>query len=238
MTTASADIKRSWQYPIGHAQARMERLAERLSNAYGTPNLGNVSDPLDECIYILTTYQTDLPRAQLVFDHLRRTFPTWEALMDGARHKLEDVLRPSGFQRSRAGIIRKLLAAVKARFGVYSLEALRAMSAEDAERELRALPGLDFKGARCVMLYSLGKRVLPVDSNTFRFMGRYGVLAKTARYRRRTTHDGLQRLVPEDARYALHVNLVVHGQTTCLPRTPKCSTCCVRETCSTGRSRA
>ena len=34
----------------------------------------------------------------------------------------------------------------------------------EAESELRKLPGLDFKGARCVLLYALGAAVLPVDS--------------------------------------------------------------------------
>jgi endonuclease III len=31
------------------------------------------------------------------------------------------------------------------------------------------------------------------------------------------------------------VNLVVHGQRTCVPRTPRCEKCVLRQTCMTGR---
>lgn len=49
------------------------------------------------------------------------------------------------------------------------------MDVDQAEVELGALPGLDVKGSRCVLLYSLGRAVFPVDLNTFRFMLRYGM---------------------------------------------------------------
>jgi endonuclease III len=45
----------------------------------------------------------------------------------------------------------------------------------------------------------------------------------------------LQDLVAPRDRYRLHVNLVVHGQRTCLPRTPKCNGCVLRRTCPTAR---
>jgi endonuclease III len=217
---------------------RMQRLTAVLAARYGTPDLGNVADPLDEAIYILLTYQTDLARARQVLAALRVAYPSWQAVLDAPEDAVSEVLRPSGFHRARARLIRCLLAAVAHRWGALSLEPLRVMSDEDAEAELRALPGLDIKGARCVLMYSLGREVFPVDSNVYRFMQRYGVLAQSARYRRRSTHDDLQALIPPTAQYALHVNLVVHGQMTCLPQKPLCSTCPVRRTCPTGRGQS
>jgi endonuclease III len=93
------------------------------------------------------------------------------------------------------------------------------------------LPGLSWKGARCVLLYSLGRHVLPVDSNTFRILQRTGVLSRQAVYRRRTVHDAIQAAVPAHRRRTLHVNLVVHGQRTCLPRAPQCPRCPLNADC-------
>jgi endonuclease III len=241
MTTAEADFTTAWRPSNGRlarCHAKVRRLTARLAEQHGTPELGNLQDPLDEAIYILITYQTDVPRARAVFDALKRRYASWSALASADASEVEEILRPSGFQKSRCRIIRHLLHTVLTTFGEYSLNALRTMSPGDAERLLRKLPGLDWKGARCVALYSLGHSAFPVDSNTFRFMSRYGVLAPGAKYRRRHVHDLLQQLVPERDRYTLHVNLVAHGQTLCLPRNPRCRECSLRRTCPTGRSAA
>jgi endonuclease III len=222
-------------FPLQRARRRMRRLAILLGAAYGTPDLGNVAGPLDEAIYILLTYQTDIARAQQVLAALKGAYPSWQAVLDAPEDAVSEVLRPSGFHRARARLVRRLLAAVAQRWGVLSLEPLRAMSDAEAEAELRALPGLDIKGARCVLMYSLGRSVFPVDSNTYRFMRRYGILGLDSRYRRRSTHVDLQSIVPPNIRYDLHVRLVVHGQTTCLPQRPLCPSCPVRRSCATGR---
>lgn len=213
-------------------RGRMRRLARALVRAYGTPDLGNVPDPLDEAVYIVLTYQTDIGRARSVWADLKGRFPSWSDVLDAPVAELEVVLAPSGLQRARAKLIRQLLEAVRLRWGTLSLDTLRTMGSAQAEAELRALPGLDIKGARCVLLYSLQRPVFPVDSNTFRFMQRYGVVAPSARYRRKATHDGLQALVAPADRHALHVNLVAHGQRTCLPKKPLCEACPVRRSCA------
>jgi endonuclease-3 len=106
------------------------------------------------------------------------------------------------------------------------------MDTEAAEAVLLRLAGLSWKGTRCVLLYSLGREAFPVDSNVFRVLKRIGVVARGAVYRRRSLHDKLQDLVRPERRRALHINLVVHGQRTCLPRAPKCGDCAARPICA------
>ncbi len=216
---------------------RMERLSIALEREYGTPDLGNLADPLDEAVYIITTYQTDLERAAKVWANLKARFPSWEQVLDASVADLQRLLKPGGFHRIRAKLIRRLLWAVRSRWGELSLNALGNMTSKAAEAELRALPGLDIKGARCVLMYSLRRAVLPIDSNAFRFMQRYGVIASNARYRRLATHDEIQELVAPSQRYCLHVNLVAHGQSTCMPRNPKCCSCPVQRTCAKAHQR-
>jgi endonuclease III len=208
----------------------MERLAHidaALEVAYITPeaDLGNKPDPLDEAIYIILSFQTNLARFSSTWSQLRAAYPTWEAVERAPARDVARVLREGGLHRQKARTIRRLLTEVRQVAGGLSLDFMRTMNDEDAERLLTRLPGLSWKAARCVLLYSLGREVLPIDGNTFRILKRTGVLSPRAVYRRRTLHDAIQAAVPRPRRRALHVNLVVHGQQTCLPRDPRCARC-------------
>jgi endonuclease III len=198
-----------------------------LEATYGTPesDLGNKDDPLDEAIYIILSFQTDLARFSLTWSRLRDAYPSWDTVERAPTRRIAAVLREGGLQRQKARSIQRLLAEVRRVAGELSLDMLRTMSDCDAERLLRLLPGLSWKAARCILLYSLRRDMFPVDGNTFRILRRTGILSTGAVYRRRTLHDALQAAVPAPRRRALHVNLVVHGQRTCLPRIPQCPRC-------------
>ena len=206
---------------------RLPRLDDLLDAAYGAPEavLGNQPNALDEAVYIIISFQTDLPRFRETWQSLRSAFPRWEDADRASADEIAGVLRADGLHRQKAKTIKHLLRAVRDGFGELSLAALREMGDADEERVLTRLPGLSWKGARCVLLYSLQRDVFPVDGNTFRILRRAGVIPGSAVYRRRSLHDALQAAVPAERRRPFHVNLVVHGQRACLPATPRCGTC-------------
>jgi endonuclease-3 len=216
------------------AEERLARLDRLLDDAYGAPEhlLGNKSDPLDEAVYIVLSLQTDLARTAATWARLRAAFPTWDRLASARADRVARILRESGLHRQKARTLKRLLAHVQELTGTFSLDWLRDMPDGEAERFLVRLPGFSWKTARCVLLYSLNRDVFPVDSNTFRILRRAGVLGPKAVYRRRPLHDALQGAVPPDRRRAFHVNLVIHGQRTCLPRAPHCATCAARPACA------
>lgn len=216
------------------ARHTLRALDHLLDRAYGEPagDLDNKLDPLDEAIYIILSFQTDLARVKNVWAALREAFPAWGQLAQAPVRRIARVLRTGGLQAQKAKAIKRLLSAVKRRTGQLSLELLREMRDQEAERFLTHLPGLSWKGARCVLLYSLHRAVLPVDGNTFRILRRVGVLPRTAVYRRRGLHDALQLAVPPKRRRPFHINLVVHGQRTCLPIRPRCPECAARRICA------
>jgi endonuclease III len=215
-------------------------VSRKLRFAYGTPEsiLGNRTDPLEEAVYIVMTFQTDVPRARGVWRTFRLRFPSWERAAAAPPAKLAEALRAGGLHRQKAQTIRALLKAVKERWGTFSLRPLRAVGSIAAEKELLRLPGLSLKGARCVLLYSLDRPVFPVDGNTLRVLKRLGLVRPDQKYRSKDLHDRLQEAVPERERRSLHVNLVIHGQRTCTPLSPKCAVCHVRGMCHTARERA
>lgn len=208
-----------------------------LDAAYGAPEaeLGNQRDPLDEAIYIILSFQTDLPRFIAIWRELRSRYPSWDELERAPAREVATVLRHGGLHKQKARTIKRLLGHVRKTMGALTLDSLHGLSDMDAERLLTRMPGFSWKAARCVLLYSLNRDVLPIDSNSFRVFKRLGVLRANAVYRRKPLHDALQAIVPPARRRRFHVNLVVHGQRTCRPASPQCGRCALRAACPTGR---
>lgn len=218
------------------AKKQLSAIDRILENTYKTPesSLGNKSIPLDEAIYIILSFQTDLPRAAVMWSRLRAAYPTWDQLERARITSIAAVLREGGLHRQKARVIKRLLSRIRRVAGNLSLDLLHRMDTDKAERFLTQLPGLSWKGARCILVYSLNRTVLPVDGNTFRILKRAGVIASSALYRRKSLHDALQLAVEPHRRRSLHVNLVVHGQRICLPRKPKCQLCPINQICPAG----
>jgi len=223
-----------------NARAKLSVVDQVLEGVYpeGEQALGNMPDALGEAIYIILSLQTNLTRLRETWAALRASFPTLEGLESATPRSVARALQSGGLQHQKARVIKRLLRQVHALTGGLSLEHLRLVTDEEAERFLLRLPGLSWKSARCVMLYSLGKCAFPVDVNTFRIAKRLGVIPPDAVYRRKSLHDALQDAVPAVRRKPFHVNLVVHGQRICLPANPRCAECPLRQVCDTYRSRS
>jgi endonuclease III len=216
-----------------HGRDRLREVERVLHAAYGAPEslLGNQIDPLDEAIYIILSFQTDLRRFKETWQNLRSAFPRWEDVEAAPLKEVSAALRSGGLHRQKARAIKLLLRAVRRRFRTLSLRSLHDMSDRDAERVLTRLPGISWKGARCVLLYSLDREVLPIDGNSFRVLQRTGVIPLSAVYRRLSLHDAIQAAIEPRLRRRFHVNLVVHGQDLCLPERPRCRACPAAQVC-------
>ena len=80
--------------------------------------------------------------------------------------------------------------------------------------------------ARCVLMYSLGRDVLPVDAHLWRVSQRVGLLPRGISWAR--AHDAIHEVVEPELRFALHVGLVVHGREVCTYREPRCGECVLK----------
>lgn len=109
------------------AANRLAHIDAVLEAAYGTPeaDLGNKPDPLDEAIYIILSFQTDLARATSTWSQLRATFPTWDAVARAPAYAVARALREGGLHRQKTRTIRSLLAEVRRTAGQLSLDHLR-----------------------------------------------------------------------------------------------------------------
>src|SRR5262249_8427187 len=119
-------------------------------------------------------------------------------------------------------------------FGHVTLDPLRKMSDEDAEKHLLALPGIGIKSARCILLYSLERQVFPADNHCLRISQRLRWIPK-ADFNKGTA-NALQNGIPPSFRGDLHVGMVLLGREFCLPKNPRCRECPILKFCQTGKS--
>jgi len=185
---------------------------------------------LDELVFVMLSTRTPEARYVRLYDEFHDRFGSWEAV---ARAPLQDVisaLETGGLARRKANDLLEIFRRLERDFGQVSLEALERMTDEDAEAYLTSLPGVGLKMAGCVLMYSLGRAVFPVDTHTWRICKHLG-LASGGRVPTRRQADELQSLIPPRIRYTLHVNAVALGRAICNGPEPKCDDCPINELC-------
>lgn len=205
----------------------VRRLSESLDAVYGVPSrndlpLGNKRDPLDELIYIMLTVQTQFGVDE-VYEALTRRFSTWDAMLRARHTTVERILAPLGLSQQRTLRLRTILRRLRDEHGTCTLDFLAEMSDAEAEAYLCSLPGVGPKVARCVLMYSLGRDVLPVDAHVLRVAQRVGLLDHGVPWTK--AHEAIHECVPPSYRYGLHVNLVRLGRDVCGARSPQCAEC-------------
>lgn len=207
----------------------VRRVCEALQRRYGAPRLGNPEDPLDDLIYIVISNKTSPKIAQQTYEGLRQRFQTWDEVLACRRSALRRVLEPAGLSTVKSDQIRAALREIRNDFGSCDLVGLAGECEQDTEEYLVSLPGVSEKVAKCVMMFTLGAQVLPVDGHVHRITVRLGW---TARKRADQCHGELEALVPEKRRYAFHVDCVMHGRLVCRPKGPVCEGCCINRYCT------
>ncbi|MCU0293756.1 MAG: hypothetical protein MUF10_17525 [Thermoanaerobaculaceae bacterium] len=206
-------------------------VAAALEDVHGTKDLGNKADPVEELVFIPLTRQT----------HRANSLRSWaaiealggpSALLAMPEDELAALLKDGGFSRQKAGWIKRSLAIIVERFGRLSLEDARGWSDTEVEAFLCTLPGIKVKSARCVMMYAMGRQVLPVDTHLRRLVERLGWVPAGLSEQR--IHAELDRLVAPELRHSLHVNAIWHGRAVCRAIRPRCRECVVQRSCVYG----
>ena len=214
----------------------LRRVDAILRAAHKTAPLGNKRNPLDELMFIQMTVRTRNGFSAEIYKRIRREIDgKWERLLHMPVMKLQALLRPAGMAKVKAARLRGIISGIQQEFGSITLAPLASMTDEAAECFLRSLPGIGPKVARCVLLFSLGRTVFPVDTHCRRIIRRFGFLP--AGIDDKKSQDFLQALVPRSIRHTLHVNLVHHGSKFCRPHPPLCGACPLSRFCPMGQTR-
>ncbi len=199
-----------------------------LRERYGTREWSPDQSPLEVLVRGVLSQNTSDVNSARAYESLREEFPAWEELAGAEPARIAAAIQSGGLAEQKAATIKAVLDWLGGRDG-YSLDFLRGMGSEEAERELTAVKGVGVKTARLVLLFGLGRASFVVDTHVLRVSRRLGLVA--ANCGRNKAHVLLDELVPDEAKYEGHLNMIAHGRETCHARSPQCDGCPVRRWC-------
>ena len=210
--------------------SRIERICDGLDEHYGRGKWESGRAVLDELIYTILSQNTSAANCNEAFRKLTERFRAWEAVMRAPVEDIADAIRAGGLANRKAPRIKRILEEVFERQGSLDLDWLADAPDSEAVDYLLAFDGVGRKTAACVLMFSLGRPALPVDTHVHRVAMRLGLIGKCSAD---AAHDLLQRMVPADRVYSFHVNMVEHGRRVCHARGPDCRVCVLKGECAT-----
>jgi endonuclease-3 len=132
---------------------------------------------------------------------------------------VEELIKPTGFFRSKTRSLIGMAAALDERFGGEVPQELD---------DLVTLPGVGRKTGNVIRSVAFDLPGLPVDTHVGRLARRLGLTTETDPVK---VESELNALVPPTERGALSLRLILHGRRVCQARRPRCEDCVLNDFC-------
>jgi len=233
MARSSAPSGSAWSDADRAAEAlrreKATQICDTLDAEYGTLTWRSHGEPLGALVMTILSQHTSDKNSERAFDNLRRAFPNWDAVRMAEVDVIADTIRSGGLADAKAPRIKTVLQAIRERSGATSLDFLETLPTAEAREYLLDFHGVGPKTAACVLMFSLGRPVLPVDTHVFRVSHRLGLIEK--RLGEAKAHDSLQALLPPERVYPFHVHMIRHGRRVCIAQRPRCNACVLSSLC-------
>jgi endonuclease-3 len=214
------------------AEAPREKAIEihnRLLEHYGEPTWRPHMDAVSELVSTILSQNTNDVNRDVAFDRLRSQLPTWEQVRDADVETVIEAIRPAGLANQKGPRIQEALRIITRERGELDLDFLADWPVEDAKDWLCSINGVGPKTAAIVLLFALGRPAFPVDTHVHRVSKRLGLIGPSVS--REKAHVELEQLIPEQAYYSFHLNLIRHGRQVCSSRKQRCAECFLPDLC-------
>lgn len=208
----------------GESRAARARRAERINEAlaevyyYAHPEL-DFENPFELLVATVLSAQTTDLRVNQTTPALFAAYPTPEDMAAADPEQLEELIRPTGFFRSKAKSLLGLSAALRDEFGG---EVPRTVD------ELVTLPGVGRKTAFVVLGNAYGVPGLTVDTHFGRLVRRWHLTDETDAVKVEREIDAL---LPKSEWTMFSHRTIFHGRRICHSRKPACGACPIAELC-------
>jgi endonuclease-3 len=212
----------------------LKEIIELLEQEYGSRKWRAHRDPINVLIGTILSQNTSDVNSGRAFSSLEASFDSWEAVASAPVEHVAQVIQAGGLHQIKAARIKQALGQIAQEQGRISLDFLRSKTMREAEDYLMRLPGVGHKTARCVLLFSLGKPSLPVDTHIFRVAKRLGLIGSKTSIEK--APDLLQGQIPPSKVYQFHIHMIAHGRKICRARQPRCNRCILSRICPSSLS--
>jgi endonuclease III len=221
----SAPRRRGGRESAARKRERTAEIIHRLHAEYPDAHCSlDHRNPFELLTATILSAQCTDERVNMVTPSLFRAFPTPAELASARQEAVEEIIRSTGFFRSKARSI------------VGMAEALSEQHGGDVPRsmeELTALPGVGRKTANVVLGNAFGiNEGVVVDTHVKRLSGRLGLTRNTDPEK---VEADLVKLVPRDEWTELPHLFIYHGRAVCKAPTPRCEQCVLADICPSSR---
>ena len=212
-------------------QEKIMMIRQRLLEAFGQPEWRDPLPPVDELVSTILSQNTNDTNRDAAFAQLKAEFSDWYAVKDAPAETVMDAIRTAGLANQKGPRIQQALEDIAAYMdGIIDLDFVRDMPKDEAREWLLSVKGVGPKTAAIVLLFSMGIPAFPVDTHIYRVTGRIGIRPDSLNVEK--AHQYLETLIPEDAYYDLHLNLIRLGREICGARKWHCCRCPLIDLCS------
>lgn len=204
----------------------IELLKEEFPGLNPKPGKG---DPLDILIATMLSQNTTDKTSYRAFMNLKNDFKDWDDVMNAPIGKIRNAIRVCGLTNQKSASIKKMLKQMKIKYGKLSLKFLNKLSNDEIYEELIQYDGVGVKTISCVLAFSLGRDVFPVDTHVHRLTNRLGIANAVTPVK---TFEQLKDKIPEGSKFLLHTLLIRFGRKVCRSQNPICSKCRLYDLCT------
>ncbi len=201
----------------------------RLFDAFGPQHWWPGDSRFEMMIGAMLTQNTSWRNVERAIDNLRQAdLLEPQALYAVPLEELEELLRPAGYFRIKAGRLRSLLQFLIERYHG-SLDAMFETALPELRRQLLDVHGVGPETADSILLYAGHLASFVVDTYTHRVFARHGWIGFDADYHQ--IQDYIQGELPADVPLynEFHALLVRVGKDYCRKSQPQCAECPLRE---------
>ena len=194
-----------------------------LAATYHGRGAVELGDPYQVLVATVISQRTREEQTTAVSVRVFANYPDASALAAADQTHLYDLLNGSEYREEKAPRLIALAQILVDKHG--------GQVPDDLD-SLLALPGVGRKTANCVLIYAFNKAAICVDIHMHRITNRLGwVTTKTPDQ----TEKALEKIMPQELWAGSNRLFLQHGRAICLPTTPVCSRCPVREWCAYGQ---
>ena len=209
---------------LNRRSAKKQRSLEilvRLKRLYpDAPCTLNYETPVQLLVATMLSAQCTDERVNQVTPSLFSRFPDAQALANADIEQLENLIRSTGFYRSKA---KNIQAACQILVKAYGGQVPPSMP------QLLQLPGVARKTANVVLAHAYGINAgVTVDTHVTRLSYRLGLTEQTNPIQ---IERDLIKLLPSEEWENFSIRLVYHGRAVCKARNPACNACLLADLC-------
>ena len=205
--------------PPRGAKQRALQVVERLTPEYPAECALVHRDPFELLVATILSAQTTDERVNMTTPALFAKYPNAEALARAPLPDVEEIIKSTGFFRSKSRAIVEMSQDLVERYGG---------EVPPRMEDLVTLRGVGRKTANVVLGVAFGIPGFPVDTHVTRLTRLLGLTRSTDPVR---IEAEVTAMVPPEEWTGLSLRLILHGRRVCIAGRPRCEICVLNDIC-------